>query len=980
MVTFPTPTTDGQIFSTDRYDFVWDLTNQKWLQKQSNPSLKHRLLSDSASISLDLSAQSSFEISIKGQSLAPSVSFVNPPSDSGKFTVKVKNDLDISRSSFIYTNKLYDPTAPVDRKTTTLIRGVAFSTDGTRMFMGDETTRTIYQFNLTTPWNIQSRVYNGVSFLLTNIAASLSPNITFSHDGKYFFSMKTDTMFLYRVDLSTAWDLSTASYKGVFVDLGARVSLADVNSETQVQFNFNSQNPGNKMFFILGNFNMYEVDFITPYDLPNAVYGGVTKNLRTVTGRASGNFTGFTFNATGNRIILTDTVQSDILQINMSTAYSVGSTFTSVATSFASSTNITGENVARGIYLKQDETKIYFAGSALHSIYEINIPTNWTSPSNFYYAGNFVRFYTTTNNNGTGTSSHFSLDGKTLFLITGAGFVFQYDLRIPWDVSSMVYANKFLDYSSFQTSSTGIYVSPDGIHVFITGITDDQIEYFRMSSANDISTAVYISSTSHTSLPSGVLDLNTIWFSSDGRRLFMTNSSSIYWWNLSTPWTLSTATYVSTYAFSSYTSITTLNSVSEIAFSERGDVLYFLESDFNTIFSVRLTTPWSPNTGTIAVEALRFSTQTSSVTGFALSRNSDKIFIQGVSASAQIFEYASIAPLDTINEAPRNVASRTIPSASANGKPGIYFKSDGTRMWFLVSGTNIVYQSELTTAWDVRTIQASTASLTLDLPTSSPSGISFSKNGDKLYILAANSTTATYLAEIPLTQAWNISSAVLASKTVITISTATYGTVTTARGLYIDQTGTRVYVGGSVGSTTHNTIFYYTMSTPYTLSTLSAVQGSTTVVTDSWAFSLNSSGTELYTNIYSTTGTVFRKYNLSAPWLLNNTGNVSSPVSYTYSSGTSQQNYAMSMYMRNDLSEMYIGNDSQLGGIISEFTNYDFAYSIQWPQSVQWENKTAPRVPNLDNTSVIDFYTTDGGVSYKGVERISTAYNPQSLY
>lgn len=977
MVTFPTPTTDGQIFSTDRYDFVWDLTAQKWLQKQSNPSLKHRLLSDSASISLDLSAQSSFEISIKGQSLAPSVSFVNPPSDSGKFTVKVKNDLDISRSSFIYTNKFYDVDAPIGREQTISTRGVAFSSDGTRMFMGDENTRKVYQFDLTTPWDIQSRVYNGVSFLLTNIAASLTSNITFSHDGKYFFSMKTDTMFLYRVDLSTAWDLSTASYKGVFVDLGAKVSLADVTSETQVQFNFNSENPGTKMFFILGNFNMYEVDFLTPYDLPNAVYGGVTKNLRTVTGRASGKFIGFTFNSAGNRIILTDTIFNDIMQINMSVAYSVGSNFTSVATSFANG-SIPSETGVRGIYLKQDETKIYVAGATLYSIYELNIPANWTSPFNFYYAGNFVKFSRTTNTSGTGTSSHFSLDGKTLFLISGLGFIFQFDLRIPWDISSMVYANKFLDYSSFQNNSNGIYVSPDGIHVFILGTVDDQIEYFRMSRANDISTAVHVSSTTFTSLPNGLLDLSSIWFSKDGTRLFMTNSSSIYWWNLSTPWTLSTATYVTSYAFSSYTSVTTL--VTEIAFSERGDVLYFLENYFfNAVFSVRLSTPWSPNTGTNAVEALRHGSQTRNAEGFAISRNSDKIFIQGPT-NTQIFEYASIAPLDTITEAPRYVAARIIPSASTSAKPGIYFKSDGTRMWFLVSGINIVYQSELTTAWDVRTIQASTVSLTLDLPSSSPAGISFSKNGDKLYILAANGTTATYLAEIPLTQAWNISSAVLASKTVITISTATYGTVTVARGLHIDQTGTRVYVGGSAGSTTHNTIFYYTMSTPYTLSTLSAVQGSTTVVSTSWAFSLNSSGTELYVNAWATTGAVFRKYTLSVPWLLNNTGNVSSPVSYNYSSGTVQQNYASSMYIRNDISEMYIGNDSPYSGAISEFTNYDSPYSIQWPQSVQWENKTAPRVPNLDNTSVIDFYTTDGGVSYKGVERISTAYNLQSLY
>ena len=795
--------------------------------------------------------------------------------------------------------------------------------------------------------------------------------MTFSHDGRYMFLMKTDTMFLYRIDLATAWDLSTASYTGSFVDLGLKVGLADVASNSQVQFNSNGATPGSRMFFILGNYIMYEVDFVTPYDLPNAVYNNVGKNLRSFTSRASGSFIGFALNAAGTRIILSDVTGNDIIQVNLGSSYSLASMADPPIPATFATGGIPSETAIRGMYLKADETKLFIMGLTLYSVYELNIATGWTSPANFTYAGNFVKFYNTTFGRAY-QSAHFSTDGKTLFVLTSAtATIFQFDLRIPWDISSMVYANKSFGFESTQTVPSQMYLSPDGIHLFTTGFTDDQIEYFRLSTANDISTAAYVSSIAHTTLPSGVLNMSSIYFSNDGKRLFTADTATIRWWNLSIPWTLSPgATYVASFNFTTYTSATTLNTTIEISFSERGDVLYFTEQDFNTIFSVKLSTPWDPSTGTVAVETVKFATQTTSTQGFAFSRDSSKCFVLGGNAT-NIYEYQSTVVNDTITAAPIFVGYTNVKLGTST-KDGLFFKPDGMRVWFNVGLTT--YQANLTTPWDIQTIQPASYSVSniSGQTATGLQGIQFSSDGYKFYTITNSSSGSSipgWIVEVPLAQPWDLSTAIIANRVVK--NTLTLGGFTFPFGLHIDQTGTRLYAsGGWVGV---DRIYYYTMES-YNLSTLSFV-GSVVVTGNTYSFALNAAGTELYTYAYAGTGSAIRKYTLTTPW---DTRVLT--LAATYTTSYIYQQYVQTAYFRPGQSEVYFGLTSALAGPIVKNIFYDIPYTIQWPSNVRWKNNTAPTIPRLDNSSVIDFYTTDGGTTYRGVERISSAYSLQSLY
>ena len=87
---------------------------------------------------------------------------------------------------------------------------IIFKTDGLKMYLVGSFTDTIYQYSLTTAWDISTASYDSVSFSVTS-QASFPVDVAFKGDGTkmYVLGNTVDTIFQYA--LSTAWDVSTAS-------------------------------------------------------------------------------------------------------------------------------------------------------------------------------------------------------------------------------------------------------------------------------------------------------------------------------------------------------------------------------------------------------------------------------------------------------------------------------------------------------------------------------------------------------------------------------------------------------------------------------------------------------------------------------------------------------------------------------------------------------------------------------------------------
>jgi len=148
--------------------------------------------------------------------------FSNPPASGTASSATLKltgatltSAYDIANAS--YDSKSYDPTTQA-----TAPSGFYIKPDGTKLYIVDNGTDTIYQYTLSTAWDISTASYDSVSISVSS--QDIQPNgITFKPDGTIMYHTSNSGNNMDQYTLSTAWDLSTASYasKSYNLHLGA---------------------------------------------------------------------------------------------------------------------------------------------------------------------------------------------------------------------------------------------------------------------------------------------------------------------------------------------------------------------------------------------------------------------------------------------------------------------------------------------------------------------------------------------------------------------------------------------------------------------------------------------------------------------------------------------------------------------------------------------------------------------------------------
>lgn len=131
----------------------------------------------------------------------------------------LSNPWDIASASFIRTQS-----AP------TGLSGVHFNLDGTKMFLSTcYINYRVYEYSLSIPWDISTLTqitYLDVSSYVTAYLGGLD----FSDNGKVLWVLQYQHVKILRYDLSTGWDLSTASYTETSVTLpGNESSMIGIN-------------------------------------------------------------------------------------------------------------------------------------------------------------------------------------------------------------------------------------------------------------------------------------------------------------------------------------------------------------------------------------------------------------------------------------------------------------------------------------------------------------------------------------------------------------------------------------------------------------------------------------------------------------------------------------------------------------------------------------------------------------------------------
>jgi len=146
-------------------------------------------------------------------------------------------------------------------------RGITFNGDGTKVYMVGYTNATVYQYSLSTAFDISTASYDSVSFSLSS-QGTLPDEIIFNNDGTKFYVCMLNNETVFQYSLSSAYDMSTATYDSVSLDVSGQS-----NDPRGIALN----GDGTK-FFVLGEANdaVYQYSLGTAYSLSGASYDSVS--------------------------------------------------------------------------------------------------------------------------------------------------------------------------------------------------------------------------------------------------------------------------------------------------------------------------------------------------------------------------------------------------------------------------------------------------------------------------------------------------------------------------------------------------------------------------------------------------------------------------------------------------------------------------------------------------------------------------------
>ena len=208
------------------------------------------------------------------------------------------------------------------------------------------------------------------------------------------------------------------------------------------------------------------------------------------------------------------------------------------------------------------------------------------------------------------------------------------------NLTAWEYSGKSFSVTAQETAPSGIYFSPDGLRMYVIGSTGDDVNQYSLSTPWDVTTSTFVrvSAVLSETAPTGVF------FKPDGTQMYVVGSTNdtIQQYSLSTAWDVSTLVVGLSLLVSAQDTVP-----QDIWFRADGLKMYMVGSTNDRVYEYNLGTAWAVNTAT---------------------------FVQFFSVAAQ-----ELTPVS------------------------IDFASDGTRMYVLGASGLDISRYTLTTPWNIST-------------------------------------------------------------------------------------------------------------------------------------------------------------------------------------------------------------------------------------------------------------------------------------
>jgi sugar lactone lactonase YvrE len=625
-----------------------------------------------------------------------------------------QNGYDIANASYdnVSFSLQAQDSASAPQNTFTGPKSLRFNNDGTKMyFVAGNSLDHIFEYDLSTAWDLSSASYNNSNLVVTS-QTSQPAGIEFSSDGTKLFLIDTDQDKIWKYNLSTAWDLSSASYSNnqtpgdILRNLDSKPGGLVINSD------------GTKILWLgMSNERVYQMTLSTAYDLSTASMDTKLNGLDAAYVDVSAHGTSMTdinISSDGKKLFLVNGYgTTGIFQYDLANPYEIndGSTNSNQGTASYNNISFSFPQDGRPSSVAFDTlgTKMYAVGLDNDTVYQYSTGEVATPYSQYFPA-------LTTTGGQINSSSWADLDSMVADETKNDGDVFyavSTDDRTSWGV---IKDGDGVRKIARNNSGTWQYNNDAGTSV--------NISY-------DIANAVS-DSVSYTPSNPAFSSVMAYTFNSDGTKLYSVVQGSPWQHELSTAFDISTASSIGY----NYTADIQESNARFVTFNPAGTKMYLGGVVNNTIYQYSLTGAFDLSGSSVSRDTSKTFTITNnspgtasvSLNGMIFNNDGTKMYITN---SDRIEQYSlstaydiSTASYDSINVV---VATGDFPTDTK-------FNSDGTKLFIIGSVTDSVHQYSLSTAYDLSTISYDSISFSVSGTISNPRSLNFNNDGSKMYI------------------------------------------------------------------------------------------------------------------------------------------------------------------------------------------------------------------------------------------------------
>lgn len=550
-------------------------------------------------------------------------------------------------------------------------RNVAFNTSGTKMYMVGIGNDRVYQYSLSTAFDISTASYDSVSLSVSS--QDTTPlDIGFNTSGTKMYMTGNSTGSAHQYSLSTAFDLSTASYDSVSFSFSSQDSVV-------ISSIFN--NDGTKIYMLgTGNNSVYQYSLSTAFDLSTTSYDNVSFSISS----QGSSVLGIAFNSEGTKMFVAEADNDSVYQYSLSTAFDLSTaSYNNVSFSISSQ-----DTTVVGLTFNGDGTKMYITGSVTGTIYQYSTGSTVATAT----------FDTSTGNYFTHTPS---ADSEYGFSNAGDVQTFQLEVTgnqsvVGYDLSEAAYDSISYDMSADGGALRSISFKPDGTKMLVLSLNDTEINEYDLSTAWDITTSSYVQNFNVGGQESSV---HGLFLKPDGTKMYVIGqiNDTVYQYTLSTAWDVSTSSYDSI-SFSVSGQETT---PSDVFFKPDGTKMYIIGTQGDDVNEYALSTAWDVSSASFTTN-FSVASQDTTPSDVFFSPDGLTMFILGDNFNL-VRQYSLSTAWDVSSASYDSLVLDTTPSLAPQG---FFFKSDGSKMYIVDQTNPFVYQfttsisTPITITWD----------------------------------------------------------------------------------------------------------------------------------------------------------------------------------------------------------------------------------------------------------------------------------------